>query len=42
MQGLRPAEELYDTNADPHRNPQPGCRPRYADELARLRAALDA
>jgi len=38
----RPAEELYDIEADPHEVRDLAGDPAYADELARLRAALDA
>jgi hypothetical protein len=38
----RPAEELYDTQADPWETVNLATEPRYAQELARLRRALDA
>jgi hypothetical protein len=38
----RPAEELYDTESDPWETQNLASDPAYADELARLRAALDA
>jgi arylsulfatase A-like enzyme len=37
----RPAEELYDTEADPHEVHDLAADPRYAAELAPLRTALD-
>lgn len=37
----RPPEEFYDTEADPHEVHDLAGDPRYAAELARLRAALD-
>jgi hypothetical protein len=37
----RPAEELYDTQADPHEVHDLAEDPRHGTELARLRAALD-
>jgi len=37
----RPAEELYDTEADPHQVRNLAGDPRYALDLARLRGALD-
>jgi hypothetical protein len=38
----RPAEELYDTQADPWEMMNLAADPAYADDLARLRAALEA
>ena len=42
MQGHRPAEELYDTESDPHEIHNLAADPAYTAELVRLRAALDA
>ncbi|MEE3257910.1 MAG: sulfatase-like hydrolase/transferase [Candidatus Latescibacterota bacterium] len=41
LQGKRPAEELFDTEADPHEIENLAADPAYAGELARLRSALD-
>ena len=41
MANSRPAEELFDTDADPHEVENLAANPVYAGELARLRAALD-
>jgi hypothetical protein len=37
----RPAEELYDTHADPWETVNLAAEPHYAPELTRMRAALD-
>jgi arylsulfatase A-like enzyme len=42
MRSKRPAEELYDTHADPHELNNLAKEPAYRPELKRLRAALDA
>ena len=41
MANSRPAEELFDTDADPHEVENLAANPVYAGELARLRAAVD-
>lgn len=41
MEGKRPVEELFDTQADPHETDNLATDPAYRAELERLRSALD-
>ena len=41
LKGKRPAEQLFDTEADPHEIENLAADPAYQSELQRLRAALD-